>query len=65
MRDESYFHDSEAFRPERFLEPLKGGRDGPAALNEHFNDDPSSVVFGFGRRYDSYYSCIRDLSYFM
>ena len=50
MRDESYFQDSDAFRPERFLEKVKSGRDASVALNGHANDDPSSIVFGFGRR---------------
>ena len=51
MRDESYLQDSGAFRPERFLNKVGGGRDGSAALNELANDDPSPIVFGFGRRY--------------
>ena len=51
MRDELYFQDSGSFKPERFLEKVGGGRDGSKALNELANDDPSSIIFGFGRRY--------------
>ena len=51
MRDESYLQDSGAFRPERFLDKVVNGRDGSVALNELANDDPSPIVFEFGRRY--------------
>ena len=50
MRDESRFKDSNAFKPERFLDLVKNTQDPTSALNGHSNDDPSSVVFGFGRR---------------
>ena len=50
LRDELRFRDSAAFKPERFLEKVGRGRDGSTALNELANDDPSSIVFGFGRR---------------
>ena len=51
MRDDTYFHDGDAFRPERFLEKVKISSDPAAALNELNKDDSISIVYGFGRRY--------------
>lgn len=51
MRDHRYFDDVDKFRPERFLAKVKGYKDSDEALNGSFPDDPSSVVFGFGRRW--------------
>lgn len=50
LRDPKFFDDAEAFKPERHLERVKGYESTDEALNGFFPDDPSSIVFGFGRR---------------
>ena len=49
-RDERYFSDPEAFRPERFSSKVEGMKNTLQGLNGFSPDDPSSIVFGFGRR---------------
>lgn len=50
MRDGKYFDRADEFHPERFLEKVKSYTDSNQALNGFFPDDPSSIIFGFGRR---------------
>lgn len=51
MRDEQYFPNPDVFSPERHLDKVKGSSDVSTEFER--NDDPSSLVFGFGRRYAS------------
>lgn len=54
MRDPKYFDRVEEFLPERFLEKVKSYHNSDQALNGFEPDDPSSIVFGFGRRYQTH-----------
>ncbi|THH08770.1 hypothetical protein EW145_g2477 [Phellinidium pouzarii] len=51
MRDERYFPNPDDFKPERFLAKITSSDNVRLhALNTFNIDDPSSLVFGFGRR---------------
>ena len=53
MRDKRFFKDPVVFNPERFREKvisLSSQGNNLQALNGLDNDDPFSIVYGFGRR---------------
>ena len=64
MHDPSYFSEPEAFNPERFrekVEKLEGNS--LKVLNGLDKDDPSAIVFGFGRRCVKFERLSKDASY--
>ena len=48
--DPRYFREPERFNPGRFLQKMTQIKEPQQALNGSEPDDPSSIVFGFGRR---------------
>lgn len=54
LNDERFFPESDDFRPERFRSKVEGMADNIESLNGQMFDDPSALVFGFGRRYDPF-----------
>jgi hypothetical protein len=50
MLDPKHFSNPEDFNPERFREKLESITDPTKALNGLDMDDPTSIVFGFGKR---------------
>lgn len=54
MRDERYFPEPERFYPERHISrvmEVSQNDSSKSGLSSFSPDDPSSLVFGFGRRY--------------
>lgn len=51
-RDERFFPSPNSFRPERYETKAMCGNGKPQDSEEHSvgQDDPSAIVFGFGRR---------------
>ena len=50
MRDPRFFPNAEEFKPERFFEKVSTTKNAVESLNGFSLDDPSSIIFGFGRR---------------
>lgn len=50
LRDTRYFDRPDDFNPDRFREIVKRYKTPEQALNGFYPDDPSSIIFGFGRR---------------
>lgn len=52
MRDERYFHGPKDFLPDRFIPMVSAENfDAIQSMNVFNTHDPSSIVFGFGRRF--------------